>query len=260
MKVNVWRAAATILPAVFFLLSHAGAIRPAAARRQEQCPVVRVSCPASDVEAGAETTFTAEVSGGDPAVTPTYNWVVSAGTISSGQGTPTIRVETVGLAGQRIRAAVDVGGYRRECRAESSCTVSVAAPRAEASRAEASRGVAYVVIDSGEEKARLDRYAAALRQQPSAQAYVITYGGRTSGPDVARQAGDRVRAHLLTTGGIAATRVVTVDGGYREEPITELWIVPAGATPPAPTPTVAAQGVKRAPAKPRPRRGRRRRP
>ena len=200
MKVNVSRPAAPLLLAVFFLLSDAGAIPPASARRQEQCPVVRVSCPASDVEAGAETTFTAEVSGGDPAVTPTYNWVVSAGAITSGQGTATIRVETVGVGGQRIRAAVDVGGYRRECRAESSCTVSVTAPRAEASRAEASRGVAYVVIDSGEEKARLDRYAAALRQQPSAQAYIITYGGRASGPDVARQAGDRVRAHLIGPG------------------------------------------------------------
>ena len=248
MKANLWRAAAPLLAVALALLPPGGATPPASARRQGQCPVVRISCPTSDVEAGTEPTFTADVSGGDPNVTPTYNWVVSAGTITSGQGTPTIRVETVGLGGQRIMAAVAVGGYRRECRAESSCTVSVAARKAEAPK-----GVAYVVIDSGEEKARLDRYAAALRQEPGAQAYVITYGGRTSGPDVARKAGERVRDHLLKACPIECVRVVTVDGGYREEPTTELWIVPAGATPPQPTPTVAARGAKRATARPRAR-------
>ncbi len=61
------------------------------------CPTVSVSCP-SEVEPNQPITFTASVSGGDPAATWTYNWSVSAGTISSGQGTSTITVDTAGIS------------------------------------------------------------------------------------------------------------------------------------------------------------------
>src|SRR4029434_7755447 len=62
------------------------------------CPVVSVSCPTA-VEPNAPITFTASVSGGAAGATCTYNWSVSAGTISSGQGTSTITVDTNGVAG-----------------------------------------------------------------------------------------------------------------------------------------------------------------
>src|SRR6185436_4237485 len=70
------------------------------------CPTVSVSCP-SDVDQGSPITFTASV-GGDANVT--YNWSVSAGTISSGQGTSSISVDTAGLGGQTVTATVELGG------------------------------------------------------------------------------------------------------------------------------------------------------
>src|SRR5438270_225240 len=77
------------------------------------CPNVAIYCP--DVQqAGAPITFTASVSGGTPGITPVYNWKISAGTILSGQGTPTITVDTAGLAGQPISAVVEVAGYNLE--------------------------------------------------------------------------------------------------------------------------------------------------
>src|SRR5947209_14810485 len=89
------------------------------------CPNVSIYCP--DVQqAGAPVTFTASVSGGTPGVTPIYNWKISAGKILSGQGTPTITVDTAGLAGQPISATVEVAGYNLECRA--TCQASVPAP------------------------------------------------------------------------------------------------------------------------------------
>src|SRR5436190_9224474 len=75
-----------------------------------QCPVLKVASPDS-VFAGGTLTFTAQVQGGDPNVTPTYNWTVSAGSISSGQGTATIEMDLSAVAADSIvTATVDLGG------------------------------------------------------------------------------------------------------------------------------------------------------
>ncbi|MCA1633994.1 MAG: hypothetical protein LC802_09830 [Acidobacteria bacterium] len=78
------------------------------------CPNVSIYCP-DITQAGAPVTFTASVNGGTPGVTPIYNWKVSAGRITAGQGTATITVDTAGLAGQPITATVEVAGYNLEC-------------------------------------------------------------------------------------------------------------------------------------------------
>jgi hypothetical protein len=88
------------------------------------CASVSVSCP-DEVEEKQSITFAANVSGGEPTVEPTYQWTVSAGTIISGQGTPTIVVETTGLAGQQVTASLVLGGYPPECRDAESCHVRV---------------------------------------------------------------------------------------------------------------------------------------
>src|SRR5258707_5325627 len=48
------------------------------------CPTVNVTCPEAANE-NAPVTFTANISGGSPNVTPGYNWTVTAGRIISGQ-------------------------------------------------------------------------------------------------------------------------------------------------------------------------------
>jgi len=137
-----------------------------AANAQANCPTVRTSCPDS-VKVGEDLTFTANVSGGDQNVTPTYNWAVSAGTISSGQGTSTIIVETKEAGGMTVTATVDVGGYSRECSTSHSCTASVLK--------KSSKVAEYGKVKPAEEKAILDKFAAALEADPSAQGYIISY-------------------------------------------------------------------------------------
>src|SRR6266550_8650986 len=78
------------------------------------CPTVNVSCPEAANE-NAPVTFTANISGGSPNVTPGYNWTVTAGRITSGQGTPSITVDTAGLAGQTVRASLDITGFGMPC-------------------------------------------------------------------------------------------------------------------------------------------------
>ena len=88
------------------------------------CPTVAVSCP-SDVTEGAPITFNASVTGGPASLTPTYNWSVSAGTITSGQGTSSITVDTAGLGGSSVTATVEVGGVEPACARTASCSTSV---------------------------------------------------------------------------------------------------------------------------------------
>ena len=92
------------------------------------CPTVSVSCP-SDVNPDEPITFTASVTGGETGATWTYNWSVSAGTISSGQGTSTITVDTAGLSGQSVTATVSIGGADPSCTGTTaSCTTSIKTP------------------------------------------------------------------------------------------------------------------------------------
>ncbi|PYS76321.1 MAG: hypothetical protein DMF66_15395, partial [Acidobacteria bacterium] len=210
------------------------------------CPTVTVSCPDTGT-VGQPVTFTANVSGGDPSVTATYNWTVSAGTITSGQGTSSITVDTAGVTGT-ITATVTVGGYDRSCNATASCTTSFPTVRV------ARKVDEYGNIRFNDEKARLDNFAIELQNDPTSQGYLICYGGRRGRAGEAQARCDRAKNYLVTTRGIDASRVVTVDGGYREDLTVELWVVPTGAQPPAASPTVDPSEVKATAA---PRRGRR---
>ena len=223
-----------------------GASAPRAGQRRtppSPCPKVTTSCPDTGAE-GASLTFTANVEGGDQNVTPTFNWTVSAGTISSGQGTSTITVDTTEVGNQTATATVDVGGYDRNCSTSASCSSSVM------KKAGARKIDEYGSLRPGDENPRLDNFAIELQNDPTAQAYVIAYGGRTSAVGAAQRAADRSKGYLTSRRGIDAGRVVTVDGGFREQPEVELWIAPTGATPPAASPTVNPRDVK--PAKPTP--------
>ena len=88
-------------------------------------------------------------------------------------------------------------------------------------------------IQRDDEKARLDNFAIALQNEPGAQGYIITYAGRRSRPGYTQRHGAFARDYLVNTRGIDASRIVTLDGGYRESVAIELWIVPPGATPPS---------------------------
>jgi hypothetical protein len=211
---------------------------------QQPCPKVVVSCP-DTVKEGEPITFTANVTGGDQNVTPTFNWTISAGTISSGQGTSSITADTTDAGGQTATATVDMGGFDRSCSTSSSCTTSVlkaAAPAAKFGE--------YVTPDLSANKAQLDKFVNALQLDPTAQGYLIAYGGRTSRPQDAQKAADNATNYTMNVRKMDGARTLSGTGGYREQPTVELWIAPAGGAPPTATPTVDPKDVKPTPAKP----------
>ena len=188
------------------------------------CPTVSVSCP-SEVDQGSPITFTASVAGGPANATATYNWSVSAGTISGGQGTSSITVDTAGTGGQSITATVELGGFDPACSRTASCTTSVKPPAPLPTKFDE-----YGNIKFNDEKARLDNYAIQLQNAPGSAATIIAYGS-CAGEAQARA--DRAKDYLVNTRGIEAGRITTIDGGCRSDLTVQLWIVPAGATAPA---------------------------
>src|SRR5439155_21529570 len=179
-----------------------------------------VSCPDTATE-NAPVTFTATLSGGSANITPSYNWTVSAGRIISGQGMPRITVDTAGMAGQTIRASLDVGGFGTPCPA--SCAVSIPIQNKPRKFDE------YYDIARNDEKARLDNYAIQLQSEPGSQGYVIVYPSRRAKPNDAQARAQRISDYLVNSRGIDSHRVVIIMGPPREDWLFELWVVPEGA-------------------------------
>jgi hypothetical protein len=191
------------------------------------CPSIVISCP-DTVRLGEAVTYRASVTNLATGITPIYRWTVSAGTITSGQGTPSITVDTTGLAGQPITARLSVEGFNLDCSAQ--CTTQVpfiVEPR---------KFDEFGDIARDDEKARLDNFAIQLQQEPEAQGYIFVYTGtgRRIRPDYAQRRTARIRDYLINARGMDSRRVVILEGPARAEPTVELWIVPPGATAPTP--------------------------
>ena len=190
------------------------------------CPTVVISCP-NRATAGQPLEFTATVSGGTPNLR-LYNWSVSAGSIISGQGSNTIRVDTAGLAGSSVRASLSMGGFPMDCSA--SCAVQFPVP------IEPRKFDEFPKISHNDEKARLDNYAIELHNDPTATAYVIVYPGQQGRAAEVQRQTTRIVEYMTNSRGIDARRIVTVVGPTRPQLTVELWICPQGCKPPTPTP------------------------
>jgi hypothetical protein len=108
----------------------------------------------------------------------------------------------------------------------------------------------YGNIRFNDDKAPLDNYAIELQNDPAAQGYLICYGGRKGRMGEAQKRCNRAKDYLVMTRGIDPSRIVMVDGGYKEEEEVELWIVPNGAAPPVPRPTIDAPKLQTTPTPP----------
>lgn len=211
------------------------------------CPYpVNLSAPVA-VNEGEVITYTADVSysGKSPL---TYIWTVSPGAkILSGAGTPTISVDSTGLGNQPVSATLVVndGSGEATCRQVSYAATNVV--RTPLRHAEAREYDVCCNCAFDDQKARLDNLAIEMQNDPSATAYIVSYGGRTSRAGEADRLNTRARDYLVNRRGIDAARVVMVNGGYREENCVEMWIVPRGAEVPQPRPTLQPGDVRPAP-------------
>ena len=208
------------------------------------CPFpVNISAP-KQVTEGEIITYTADVAySGTNSLR--YNWKVtpSSARIISGQGSPTLNVDSTGLGNQRITATLiaDDGSSYPEC-SQTVQAVSAVTPL-EKKIIVAREFDECNSCSLDDQKARLDNLAVELQNDPSTRAYILAYGGRMSPLGQVEKLMSRSRDYLITQRGIDASRIVVVNGGFREEDSVELWLVPSGAAAPKPTPTVQAGDV-----------------
>lgn len=94
----------------------------------------------------------------------------------------------------------------------------------------------YGDVNCEDTLARLDLLGIELRNNPSAKAYIIGYSGRSSPFSRILHRLKHARRYLIYTRGIDDTRIITIDGGHRENLTVEAWLVPIGVSPPEPTP------------------------
>jgi PEGA domain len=219
--------------------------RPLPPLPKSPCPFpVNISAP-SQVTDGEIITYTADVAySGNSALRYVWKVTPSSARIISGQSTPTLNVDSTGVGSQRITATLtaDDGSADPAC-AQSAQAVSMVAPLEK-------KVIVAREFDEcnnctfDDQKARLDNLAVELQNDPTTRAHIIAYGGRMSPLGQVEKLMSRARDYLINQRGIDASRLVVVNGGFREEDSVELWLVPSGAQAPRPTPTVQASEIK----------------
>jgi len=190
------------------------------------CPSgVSVTGPSGLTKPGDSMTFTASVNGGSQS-NPSYNWTVSSGNITSGQGTNVITVATTtDMQGQTVTATVVATGFCAEC---NSITNSASGevdriPPPKEPRKVTDQGPAP---DDDVKATLMNIRDTELGADPTATLWIINRG---SAKDKAKRVKQLNKA--ITFLGIESTRVNIVDAG-EGTPLTEYWIVPAGAAEP----------------------------
>ncbi|HEV7475667.1 MAG TPA: hypothetical protein VGN90_16550 [Pyrinomonadaceae bacterium] len=242
----------------------AGRIKCVAINFRASPPVVKSPCPYpvslsvdAEVNEGDVITFSTDTAySGTEALNYTWSLSPAGAKIQTSVGNR-ITVDSTGLGGQRITATVvvDDGSGEPACKQTAQASTFVKPPTPHESPSRQFDVCCSCSFD--DQKARLDNLAVELQNDPSTTTYVIAYGGRTSRIGQADLLGTRARDYLTAQRGIDQSRITVINGGFREEDCVELWIVPRGATPPQPTPTVQAGDVRPAPVRtPRRRRGR----
>lgn len=112
-------------------------------------------------------------------------------------------------------------------------------------------------------KSRLDFFAIQLQQEPGAKGYIIFYGGKDYLRGVYNRKAKRyvdvrllpvrgeaqlriapLKDYLINSRGVEESKIEVIDGGYRQEFTIEFWIVPSGAKPPLPLPTLKETEIK----------------
>jgi hypothetical protein len=93
-------------------------------------------------------------------------------------------------------------------------------------------------------KPRLDFIAVELLNGPDDRLFVFFYGGRTGCPGQTASRAKLWKDYLVNERGLAPARIVTRDGGHREDFTAEHYLVPRGGAEPPPLATVAASEVR----------------
>lgn len=205
--------------------------------RPVPCPNVSIQAQSGQrIRDGQQIFFALNIAGGDPRAMPIIMWSTNAGSITNGQGTRRIQVDTTGAgttSDRQLKAEVWVSGYAPECVLQASATVMIIPP--------AFKFGEFGEVDEETFKRNMEALSAYLSQSQD-NLYVIAYSGRNSERGFSYNWIRKIREKLIADR-VEPRRIGAVDGGYREEPLLDFWIVPLGSQPPRPAPTLRRDEV-----------------
>ena len=185
-------------------------------------PNLKVICSETRLRAGEKTVFTADLK--PTSTSATYNWTVSAGTITKGQGTSAIKVETPADFEGSLTATVEIGNVYFEIITDS-CTVDfIPSPKAKLS-------AEFPYSTQGYIKMMLDgTFFLELQNDPTAQGYIFIF------PKTPREKAmiEKIVRNQIKVRSFDATRITFAEGEKNSRSIIQFWIVPAGAEVPSP--------------------------
>ena len=76
--------------------------------------------------------------------------------------------------------------------------------------------------------ARLDNFAIELQNEPASRGYVVAYGAKNKFPGWPLRRAGHALNYLAETRGLDRARISLVNGGLRDDPAFELWVVGPG--------------------------------
>jgi len=190
-------------------------------------------CPEIDVSGGAPVnvgdlvTFTVISDGRIENLNVQYEWKVSSGLIASGQGTPTITIDTANIpSGTSFTVNLRVTGLPENCKNIAEDNGSVM-PRILIRDPDE-----FGKLSANEIKARIEALFVALENEPNLQGYIVNYG---TDKEIATREGQIRKA--ISFRKFETSRITIARGG--SNPVgngiwTKVWIVPPGADNPQP--------------------------
>ena len=195
-------------------------------------------CPTYAVSGAQPLTLFADILGteNEEIVKPLrFRWRTSGGIIESGQGTPKITIvglDDLDTKSRSLRVDVVVLGGPPELGNEKFCILTVDPICSLASMTDQYGAV------SNDEIQHLDRFAERLKASPpDSIGYIVSYAGKNACIYEGNWRASRALEYLVERHNIAAKRVVTVDGGFRDQWTVELFIQPNATCGPLPAPT-----------------------
>jgi hypothetical protein len=178
-----------------------------------QCAAITVS-GGGVVEEGDPMSFSADVKGLTKNSRLEYEWKVSNGTITSGQGTAEIKIDTTGLANQtEIKAEVVVRGLDDNCLKTAAETGSVSKTVCGGRPSDEFGNIA-----NNEVKVRTDNLFITLQNSKNVQLYIVNYG--TDKEIAARE--KLIRKHIDSKK-FDASRLTFIKGGANPRGESGIW-------------------------------------
>ncbi len=198
------------------------------------CPEINVAGDGFRKDRNQPLKFSVAIKDEEPNSKLSLEWSVSVGKIIKGQNTNQIEVDLSETNDKFISASVQVKGLHPECENHDFASTRVDSYPYKIDE--------FSHILYSELSARFDGFMFYLIDEPNSTGYMIIYGSRDGNKkDVARMV--KMTNQIMVFRRYDSSRVIIVDGGYREEMMIEFYVVPAGVEPPKPTPTLDSSFV-----------------